>query len=204
MSGEATGMRANAAPAAGRPEGTPQPVTVAISRHVKPGRVAEYDAWLHEVTALASRWPGYHGSTVLRPRHGGERPEYTTVLHFDTEEHLTAWMQAPARHAMLARVMEFADEATSETVFEPGMEDRFTPHDAITPMRPPPRWKMVVVLTTVVFVMLNLLRLLFTPLRDADVPLPVIQVLSALVQVVALTYFIMPWLTKRLASWLQA
>jgi len=197
-----TRMQCAMAPQGGRPPGTAMPVTVAITRHVKPGRVAEYDAWLHEVMVLASRWPGYHGSTVMRPRHGGERPEYTSVFHFDTEEHLTAWMEAPERLAMLARVVDIAEEPTDETVYETGMEYWFTPQDVVTPVRPPPRWKMVIVLTVVVFVMLNVVRMVLTPLRETA-PLPVVQIVSALIQVVALTYFIMPWLTKRLAFWLQ-
>ena len=183
---------------------TPAPafVTAAFTRHIKPDFVTAYDAWLHEVTALASTWKGYQGVTVVRPPHGGVRPEYTTILRFDTEANLRAWLDAPARLALLERAAVYADEPTEEIISEPGVDYWFTPHDAGPGSGPPTRWKMAVVLTLVIFVLLNVMREVTAPLAPL-LPRPLVLLLSVTLQVAFMTYVLMPWLTKRLAFWLQ-
>ncbi len=180
------------------------PVTAAFTRHVKPGCVDKYDAWLHDMTSVASRQPGYQGVTVVRPPHGGIRPEYTTILRFDTDANLRAWLDAPERLALLKQADSYADEPTEEVISEPGMDFWFTPHDvAGPPARPPARWKMAVVLTVVIFVLLNLMREVTAPLAPY-LPRVLVQLPSVALQVCFMTYFLMPWLTRRLGPWLQA
>lgn len=177
-------------------------VTAAFTRHVKPGCVEKYDAWLHEMTGMASRWPGYQGVTVVRPPHGGVRPEYTTILRFDTDASLRAWLDAPERLALLERVAHIADEPADEVVAEPGMDFWFTPHHATPLTRPPPRWKMAIILTVSIFVLFNIIRQLIAPFSPY-LPRLLLQLVATAVQVCVLTYFLMPWLTRRLAFWLQ-
>jgi antibiotic biosynthesis monooxygenase (ABM) superfamily enzyme len=43
------------------------PVTVSVARRVRPGREAQYEAWVRGITAAAARFPGHLGINVLRP-----------------------------------------------------------------------------------------------------------------------------------------
>lgn len=185
----------------------PEPVTLVISRHVRPDKVAEYEAWLHRLTKLASHHDGYMGVTVLRPPHGKNDPEFVTIAHFDTEENLAAWMSDPERAAMVARSQDFGD-APEEVVTEPGVEFWFTPNDAPALVgggpaaQPPPRWKMAVVLTLVIFVLSQALTFSLSPVVDLGVPRAVVQLVALAAQICLLTYWLLPKLNKVLAFWL--
>ena len=182
----------------------PEPVTLVISRHVKPEKVAEYEAWLHEITTLASEQEGYLGVTVLRPPHGGRDPEFVTIAHFDTDANMAAWLNDPERLALIRCAAAFGD-TPDEVVSEPGMEYWFTPHDApalIAPRLAPPRWKMALVLIVLIFAMQPILREATRPLRPF-LPLLLVQFINVTLQIVVLTYWVLPKLTGWLAFWLQ-
>ena len=66
------------------------PVTVVISRKVRPGKEAEFEAWLHGVCGDALRFPGHMGVNVLKPTEAGSR-EYVLIFRFDSYAHLAAW-----------------------------------------------------------------------------------------------------------------
>ncbi len=70
-------------------------VTVAISRHVAPGRDAEFAEWVHGITAEAARFPGHLGAGYIRP--ASPNGAHTIVYRFDTREHFDAWQQSPER-----------------------------------------------------------------------------------------------------------
>lgn len=81
----------------------------------------------------------------------------------------------------------------------PGL-DWFTP-DRSTPT--PPRYKMAIVLTGVIFVLSGI----FTPIVKAlfkGLPPILSQLITVAIQVVLLTYVILPRLTKLLSRWLFA
>ena len=48
-----------------------EPVTVIVSRDVKPGRESDYHAWMHRVIAAAERFPGNLGYRSPRPTADG-------------------------------------------------------------------------------------------------------------------------------------
>ena len=47
------------------PSANTEPVTVVVTRRVKTGREAAYEAWLGRVLAEGKSLPGYLGTTVL-------------------------------------------------------------------------------------------------------------------------------------------
>ena len=42
------------------------PVTVAVTFKVKPGREAEFERWAHEITSASSKYPGHLGASWMR------------------------------------------------------------------------------------------------------------------------------------------
>lgn len=70
--------------------GDDAPVTVVVTRRVKPGREADYEAWLAGLQAEARQLPGYLGVTTQRPGPGGPR-EYVSAIRFATLADLRAF-----------------------------------------------------------------------------------------------------------------
>lgn len=170
-----------------------QGVTVVVSRVIKPGREAEYEAWAHDVAQTAARFPGHLGATVFRPRAGSRL--YTFSFRFDTEEHLHAWEHSPERAECLQRAEAFTEHVKVHK--ETGLETWFANPDMHLAM--PPRWKMVIVTWAVAF---PLLQLFVRALGATSLPPLVRGVVLSLCMVTAMTYLVMPNITKLLRPWL--
>jgi uncharacterized protein len=98
-------------------------VTTTVTRRVKPGHEAAYEAFLEGIIAAASRFPGHIGVEVFRPdRPGGE---YRTVYRFDSAEHLRAWLESPERAAWLERAERHA-AGPMQSRYLTGLESWFT------------------------------------------------------------------------------
>lgn len=114
----------------------PEPVTVAFTRAIRPGKVAEFEACVAGIAGAAGECPGYLGTNIIRPC-GGARPEYTVVIRFETPPRLKAWEEAEVRAEWVARLdalpLGQMRQARSE-----GLEYWFTPSGQAAP----PRWKM--------------------------------------------------------------
>jgi len=78
-----------------RPSGS-DPVSVAITRHVKPGQVEVFESWLNEIRAVAAGFDGYAGMDVVRPA-DADNPTYFIILRFDSTEHYGAWHESQER-----------------------------------------------------------------------------------------------------------
>ncbi|MGH2617583.1 MAG: Na+/H+ antiporter NhaA [Thermomicrobiales bacterium] len=89
------------------PERDDPAVTVSITRRVRPGREAEYEAWLAGVIASGSRFPGYVGTRVIRPGRGSR--EYRIVVRFAHESDARRWKESEERQASLASSEELTE-----------------------------------------------------------------------------------------------
>ena len=58
------------------------PITITVSRTVKPGREADYESWIKEVIKVAATFPGYLGGNVLKPARepGGEYVSESSMI----------------------------------------------------------------------------------------------------------------------------
>lgn len=84
-------------------------VTVLVTRTVREGREADYEAWVGEVSAVAHAFPGHRGLHLVRPRDGSR--VYTLVFRFDTAEHLAAWEASPERRDWVERADALCTDA---------------------------------------------------------------------------------------------
>jgi antibiotic biosynthesis monooxygenase (ABM) superfamily enzyme len=179
-----------------------QPVTVVVTRRVKPGREQAYEAWLQRLQAEARVLPGYLGVTTQRPAAGGPR-EYVSAIRFATLADLRAFegSELLARH--LALVVDLVE---ADAVWErmTGLEFWFTPPPG-TVVAQPSRPRMALVMIVVVFGLVLSIGALVNA-AAAMLPMPVPYALRLLftitVEVLLMTYWLMPQITRRLARWI--
>ena len=97
----------------------PDPVSVAITRRVKPGQTEAFEAWLEEIRDLAARFDGCMGMDVIRPA-DASTTTYVVIVRFDSYDLYTAWHQSPERAEAVGRSAVF-------TVGDPAFEEAHGP-----------------------------------------------------------------------------
>lgn len=170
-------------------------VTVLVTRTVREGREADYEAWVEGVAAAARRFPGHRGLNLVRPR--DDSRSYTLVFRFDTAAQLEAWETSPERLAWVERAAELCVDTRVQRLT--GMEGWFETPGAGAPA--PPRWKMVAVSFGVAFPTMQALQLTLGPWLT-PLPAPARGAVLGLGMVLFMTYVAMPAVTRRLAGWL--
>lgn len=175
-----------------------QPVTVVVTRRVKPGREPAYEAWLERLIREASVLPGYLGTNVQRPAATGPR-EYTSVFRFDSVEHLRAFEDSDLRRRALAQVIDFV-EADAVWNKLTGLELWFTA-PAGTVMPQPIRFRMALVMIVVVYGLVLSIGTVVALVLNA-VPMPLRLLVTITIEVFFMTYVLMPRLTRWLARWI--
>jgi hypothetical protein len=174
------------------------PVTTIVRRKVKPGREADYEAWLTRLTtAAAAQSRGYLGAEFHRPAQRGG--DYCSVFRFDSMENLEAFERSDFRRNMLAEGARFfAADAAWERLT--GLEFWFDPPPGTRLPQPSPH-RMALLLIAVVFGLVLGLNLALGPFM-ADWPLPLRVLAMVTTQVLLMTYVIMPRLTPLLARFI--
>ncbi len=98
-----------------RPMTSPSP-TIVVSRRVKPGREREFERWNARIRAAAERFPGHLGSEA-QPPNEAHPDEWMIVYRFATADQLDAWMNSPARQALLTEGNRLLDGPVREQRF---------------------------------------------------------------------------------------
>jgi hypothetical protein len=177
---------------------TDPPATVDILQRVKPGCEAAFETVLAELIAAAQGFEGHLGVNVFRPI-DCSNPEYRIVFKFDRVSHLKAWETSVIRQKLLERAQRLTLGMAQMSVLT-GLETWFT-----LPQRPglvpPLRYKMVIISTVTIYVLISIINALILPLLS---PLPVMlrTLVVTLLTTIIMTYMAMPRLTKLLANWL--
>lgn len=182
------------------PTGNGDPVTVSVSRRVTPGREQDYEAWVHGIAAAASAFPGHQGVNVHRPsaQTGGR---YVLIYRFDSDAHAKAWETSEERAHWIAR-LEGITEGEGDRKRVTGLEVWFDLPE-VPAAAHAPRWKMSLVLIAVVFALVYPLQLIVLPLTP-DWPHWLRTLTIAVIQVLLMTYLVMPRVTALLKPWLFA
>jgi uncharacterized protein len=179
---------------------TPQdsPVTVVISRRVKPECEAEFEVFLAGVINACGHFPGYLGSSIFRPANADD-PEYRVVFKFDRLSNLRHWETSEERQKFFLLAEELTEQAPEIQILT-GLETWFTLPGKAS-IVPPLRYKMALVtwiavfplITVISMVLQNQLSLLPTILR--------VMVVTG-IAVPIMTYILMPKMTQLFAKWL--
>jgi antibiotic biosynthesis monooxygenase (ABM) superfamily enzyme len=184
------------------PTPTTEPVTVIIRRRVRPGREAAYEAWLQRLQADARMLQGYLGVTTQRPASTGPR-EYVSAVRFDSLQSLQAFEASEMRARHLTEV---APLVQGDAVWErlTGLEFWFSaPPGTLVPQ--PSRHRMGLVMVAVVFTLVLVIGSAVNAAFAAlpfQTPYPMRLLVTISIEVVLMTYWLMPVLTRRLARWI--
>ncbi|UCH48697.1 MAG: antibiotic biosynthesis monooxygenase [Betaproteobacteria bacterium] len=176
------------------------PITITVSRRVKPGREGDYESWSKEIISVGATFPGFLGVNVLKPARetGGE---YVSIYRFDTYAHAREFQNSSQR-AQLLKKLEDEDIVEGEPSIKhvTGLETWFELPEVPASATPSPH-RMAIVLIGVVFVLVLGISYLLGPYMQS-LPLPVRVLILVTLQVLLMTYVVMPRVTRLLKNWL--
>jgi antibiotic biosynthesis monooxygenase (ABM) superfamily enzyme len=176
-------------------------VSAVISTRVKPGLQAEYLKWEQKIAAAQSKAAGLQGYR-FEPAVPGLQDDFVTILRFDSEANLKAWLDSPERRQLLDEAAPLTEEFHTRTA-QSGFEQWF--RDATPQGAPPPAaWKMNMIVLLALYPVVVLWGLwVSTPLLTGLLHLnfPVALFIGNAFSVI-LTSYMVPWTAKRLGWWL--
>lgn len=178
--------------------GKDRSVTFIITHTVKGGTEQRYEDWLADILGSVSKFPGYLGREIVRPANGGRK--YTTVLRFDSLEHLNAWAESNERSSYINRVSDLLEKGDVHEI-RTGIDFWFTPEG----VKPPKSWKQFCLTLSAVYPLSLIIPRLLGPLFDVAPPVDhlfVKALLTSAALTALLTFVIMPRYTRLVRRWL--
>ncbi len=176
-----------------------EPVTVAITRVVKPGCEEAFERALHDFVQDSLHLPGQLGVHILRPAPGSGSREYGIMRRFADAEARDAFYRLPLFEEWKEKVAGLVE---GEPRYErlSGLETWFT-LPGQRAIIPPPRWKMA--LTTLLAVYpLSLVLGVTVGHWISDWPRLLNSLIFNALIVSGLTWVLMPLLTRLFKPWL--
>ena len=173
------------------------PVTVVVTRVVKPGYEADFEVWQEKISHESAKLEGHLGVSVIRPK-DPSNPEYVTIFKFDHYSNLKRWLDSDIRKQLLAESRSFAPEDPKVQILS-GLESWFTIPGSVAQALQKP--KMVVLTSVAIFVIVNGLNFLAAPLVGG-LPKLVQSVILTPIVCTLMTYWAMPSMTRLFARWL--
>ena len=173
-------------------------VTLVVTRQVKRGREADYELWLERLLHATAGLPGYLGTTIHRPTDA--RPGlYTVVYRFASVDYLRAFEESEERRRVVAEV---GDLVEADPLWErlTGLEAWFSPPPG-TVAPQPSRLRMTLLMITVVFALVLTVGGAVNRALPAA-PFPARLLVTLVLEIFFMTYWLMPRLTRWLAFWI--
>jgi antibiotic biosynthesis monooxygenase (ABM) superfamily enzyme len=177
----------------------PDIVTALIVRRVRPEHLEEFENWVLGMNHVVGKFEGFLGSNVIRPQ-DPINPEYVIVARFDRYDHLRSFMMSPERE-------EYIKKSEPLTIGEPsiqemhGFESFFTLPDHPSYPNSPAKYKMTILTIITLYPLLlgisTILAIIFH-----GIPRPILILITLLILVPNVTFFIMPWVTRIFKFWL--
>ena len=178
----------------------PAPVSAVISTRVKPGKDVDYRAWERKIAAAQSKAPGLQGYR-FEPPVPGVQDDYVAILRFDTQANLQAWLDSPARKALIEEAEPLTEEfhARVGTGFEQWFRDE---SGAPAPWAV---WKMDFIVLLLLYPIVFLWGVwVGTPILQNKMNLPwALNLFVGNIFSVALTGFMVPWVANRMGWWMS-
>ncbi|HXI70260.1 MAG TPA: antibiotic biosynthesis monooxygenase [Verrucomicrobiae bacterium] len=174
-----------------------EPIHVAITRKIKPGCEAEFQAALKDFFTTSFGQAGVQGASMLVPPPGSPSPEFGILRTFANARERDDFYASPMFQAWEERIKPLIEGEPVHRQLN-GLEAWFR-----SPQNPPPRWKMAIATYLGVVPVIMSLSLTLGPLvRSWNFVLNNL-VFNACV-VVLLTWVVMPIIARILYRWLHS
>ncbi len=185
---------------AGNVESKPESnITEVILSQIKPGMEDAYREWCVRIQNAQSKYPGYRGMYLQPPTSTEGR--WTTLVRYDTAEHLEAWMSAPERAELLKESKAFIEheELTRLATSFPG----WVPVNPVTG-KAPPNWKTSLLVLLGLFPIVMLEMKFLSPILGGSLGLhaSMATFLGNVGSVFATSYLTMPIFIRCFGWWL--
>jgi antibiotic biosynthesis monooxygenase (ABM) superfamily enzyme len=176
------------------------PVSIVISTKVKPGQEDAFKQWQRRAAVAQAKFEGFQGYK-LEPPISGVQEDWVTVLRFDSDAHLEAWLTSEQRLRLLDDTAGFNVETHARKVHS-GFESWFPSGEGGEP--PPPVWKQNMIVLMILFPLAYLLgKWVWTPLLlDRGVSSSLALFAANSVNVFLLGYLLVPHVNTLLTWWL--
>jgi uncharacterized protein len=174
------------------------PVTIDITRKVRPGCEAEFEEILVGIIADAMKFEGHLGTNVFRPSNPNN-PEYRVIFKFDRMSNLHRWENSKVRCQWYTRA-ESLTLGSPEIQKLTGLEAWFTLPNQRT-IVPPPRYKIAFLTWLGIFPLVTAMFILFGSFLN-PMPLVLRTLILTAVLVPLMAYLVTPLLTKLFDRWL--
>ena len=172
------------------------PIHVAITRRVRAGREAEFEAALREFVQASLAHGGVLGVHMLAPPPGSRGGEYGILRSFADADERDAFYASPFFAAWQSRVAPLTEG-------DPGYRELSGLEAWFRSERLPPRWKMALATLIGVYPTSLVLSLSIGELVSAW-PFALRALAIAVSMVAVLTWLAMPLVTRALHGWLHA
>jgi uncharacterized protein len=174
-------------------------VTIVIKRRVRHSHEKEYKDLISQSYLASIKFAGFLGLDVFND----EKTEHITFIYrFDTEEHLDQWMESEEAKIYAQKMNKISSDTELEKLS--GLEYWFN-YTADSMSKPPARIKMVLATIVGVYplqILVTSPALEYVRSTNPSIPHYFISFISTIFSVTALTYVIMPQVTKLLKKWL--
>ena len=178
--------------------GPDDPVSVMLRFSPAPNRAAVFCAELSRALVSLRGAPGCRAVVDLGPP-PGMAGEVCVVAQFDEAASWRRWRDGAEWTGWVGRLSELAGAPASQEAHGRG-SGLVLP--SLQRGEPPPRAKMAVVMWVSVYPTITLLLWFLWPLLQG-LPLPLRTLTLSVVMVPLMVWFIVPWVTARLAPWLR-
>lgn len=172
--------------------------TAVVVQTVPPERSDEFLKWQRGITRELSHFPGYKNTEVYQPAPDG-KDEWVTVIHFESNRLLEAWIKSPVRQKWVDDLTQNFGDFTLKRVG--GFDAWFSGVDCDSEKIPD--WKMVITVVAALYPTVMVLTYwLLTPFIKF-LPFPGQMLIGNIASVAFLQWVAMPLLTRRLSFWLR-
>ena len=173
--------------------------TLVTSNEVSPDQAAAYEAADRALNEAAARFPGFAGARVSRPRAGGRT--WSTMVRFKGKADMDRWLASPQRAEGLANLYR-TTISHHASVVPTGFGSWFAVNAEAGIEAP--AWKQAMIVLAALFPTVMLLSVTFGDFAASrGVPFAVNIFVGNALSIVALTWLLMPAVTRMMAWWLS-
>lgn len=168
-----------------------------FSYHVLPGKQPEFTDWRRRILEEVRKWDGFLGTESFDTL-DSTKPEFIVVVRFENRACLDAWLQSKIRNTLMDEVKAYVAHYDLRRIGS-GFEGWF---DTSVDLAPPVRWRQGLMILAALFPVIMILRKLLGPLFTIW-PFPVAFLALLTIDVILLTYVIMPYFSQAMNFWLR-